>query len=550
MRGQTRQTFPAPEAGPPLRRARWALVIVALLEVGLFAQHHWDQWRHGLLHRGAPQTRTGEGLVITSDGLGYYAWLRSALVDHDWSFANEFDEHNPRRCGLPTAVMQTPAGRRGNPWPVGPACVWAVAVVPGHFLVQGLQALGLPWPADGYSLPYQLLVGLTTLAAALLGVALLFGICRRYARPERAALATACLVLGTTVVYYSSVEVTMAHGLGTVALAGLAVYWLSTYGSDRPGRWLRVGLLIGVAALMRHQLATFAVLPAGEALLAALARPRSLGRSAVNLGIAAAGTVLAFLPQMVAWRCVYGSWLATPIPLASNWLRPALWEVLGSQDRSLFYWTPLSLLACLGFLCLGGPRRPAGERGEPGALATGGSRRPLPPVADAPGSPPQTTPGVPNPARAPLALLAVGFVVHVYALASIRGIGVFLGSAYGFRQLTETMVVLAPGLALLLDRAGPCAYRLLGLLGGGLMGWNLVLIGQYCNLLLPADAGAAPALLLKNVLVLVHHRPLQLAGLIAGPLVLTYLLGRPEPPGLPAAEVCDVPHRGLRRDAA
>ena len=262
---------------------------------------------------------------------------------------------------MPQAEWRTDLDRRANPFSVGPACVWSLVVVPGHWLVQGLQPFGLPWPADGYSLPYQLLVAAASLSAAVVGLGFLFAICRRFARPVPAALATALMTLGTTLVYYNAVEISMAHGLGAAALAALVWYWLKTYGSARPVRWLLVGVLLGAAALMRWQLTAAAVLPAGEALLTAWrAREAGLrrigGGPLLQLGLAAVGAAAAFSPQMVAWRWVFGHWLTSPMPLAHNWLQPSLWEVLGSSNRSLFYWTPLSLAACVGFLAW---RRPA-----------------------------------------------------------------------------------------------------------------------------------------------------------------------------------------------
>jgi hypothetical protein len=482
----------------PAARVRWALVVVALFEVGLFALQSWEQWRHGLLRVGTPQTLAGEGLVIRGDGLGYYAWLRSLLIDGDWSFANDFDAHNPLHPGAAVPRRRTELGCRGNPWSVGPACVWAVTVVPGHLAVRGLQGCGLPWAADGYSLPYQLLVGVTSLLVSLGGLVLVYGICRQHARPVPAALAASLLTLGTTIVYYSSVEVSMAHGIGTAALAGLVWYWLRTYGSPRAWRWLLVGAFVGAVALIRWQLATFALLPAGEALLACrqawCARPwRVPVRPALLLGLGGLAAAVMFLPQMVAWRCVYGHWLVSPMRLSHNWLSPGLWDVLGSQNRSLFYWTPISLLACLGYLWW--RRRPESAESAGGA---------------------------------PLALLVGAFVVQVYVLASIRGTGVFLGSAYGFRQLTEALVALAPGLALLLDRAGPRLYRGLCVVGCVLAAWNLLLICEYRYLLIPADAGAPLARLLGNLPRLAHGKPVIVIAQLAAAVLLGVLLSRRE----------------------
>ena len=480
----------------PAERVRWALVVVALLEVGLFALQSWEEWSHGLRRVGTPQTLAGEGLVIRGDGLGYYAWLRSLLIDGDWSFDNEFDEHNPLHEGAPRAGAVTPIGRRANRWSVGPACVWAVTVVPGHLVVKGLQRFGFPWAADGYTLPYQLLVGWTSLLVSLGGLVLVYRICRHWARPVPAALAAALLTLGSTIVYYNSVEVSMAHGLGTAALAALVWYWLESYGSERAVRWLLVGALVGAVVLIRWQLATFALLPAGEALLACWAAcraraPRALWRPLLLLTLAGLAAAAAFTPQLVAWHCVYGHWLQPPLRLAHHWLYPRLWEVLGSENRSLFYWTPITLLACVGyFWALRPGRGPAGAAG------------------------------------APLALLAVSFVVQVYALASIRGVGVFLGSAYGFRQLTEALVVLAPGLALLLDRAGPRLYAWLCVVGCVLVVWNLLLICEYRYLLIPVNTGAPLGRLLGSLPHLVHGKPFILVAQLAVPLLLWALLRR------------------------
>jgi hypothetical protein len=473
---------PDPSRLEQTRRAHRALILVALIEVSLFALYHWDQWNRVLRPKGTQQTLNGEGLVITGDGLGYYAWLRSLLIDGDWSFDNEFDEHNPLGEGVLPQEWRTELGLRFNMWSVGPACVWSLAVVPGHLLVQALQGSAFPWPADGYSLPYQLLVGGTSLSFSLLGLVLLYGICRLYARPVPAALAAALLTLGTTIIYYSSVEVTMAHGLGTTALAALVFYWLKSYGSTRPGRWFLVGLLMGLATLMRWQLASFAILLVGESLLTWWsARRGQPGRLLLCLGSASLGALLALSPQLVAWHFVYGHWLLSPMPLAHNWLSPSLWEVLGGQNRSLFYWTPLTALACAGFL-----------------YAVRPVRCPADSTCDAPG---------PEASTEPLVLLAVAFAIQVYLLASIRGTGVFLGSAYGFRQLTETIVILGPGLALWLDRAGPRTYRWLCMLGCVLALWNLLLVSQYCYYLIPVDSGASPGHLLANLIPLVQRKP-------------------------------------------
>jgi predicted esterase len=446
----------------PLPNIRLLLVLalVAAVELGLFAECHYLRWQQYVRPLNQPPEVIGEGLVIHNNGLGYYAWLRSLLIDHDWDFDNEFDEHAVPGEYVPPPTYRTESGRRANQWSVGPACVWAWTIVPGHLL---LRISGLPWEPNGYSLPYQILVGITSLLVSWTGLLLLYGVCKHYARPQRAALAVALTTLGSTIVYYGAVEVTMAHGIGTAVLTALIWYWQKTYGSVQPRRWLVVGVLVGATALIRWQLATFALLPVGEVLLSGRRGENNFRKLAVGLTLAALGALLAFLPQMIAWRYVYGHWLASPVPqVAHHWLHPSLWQTLFSQDRSLFYWTPISLLACAGAV----------------ALAF-------------------------RPKQGPAWVLLAAFALQVYVLASMWGkgeflphignhAGAFLAQAYGMRHLTESLVALAPGLAFLLERASGWRFRLIAGLSFVLVFWNLLLVLQYTYGLIPPDAGLGP----------------------------------------------------------
>jgi hypothetical protein len=516
---------------------RWILAVVALVYLILFVGFHRERHR-ALAAREDPRTRGGEGLVIRCDGHGYYAWLRSALIDGDWSFDNEFDEHNPVGDYVTPPEPRTALGLRPNQWSVGPALLWALTVLPGHVVISGLEGLGAPWPADGYSLPYQLLVGITTLAVSLLGVVLLYASCRRYAGPVASALATAFLTLGSGIVYYGAIEVTMAHSVGPAVVAGLIWYWLTTYGSRRAGRWLLVGILVGAAGLMRWQLVTFAVLPAGECLLSLRRGER---RGAVErLALAAAGAVLAFLPQVIAWQAVYGQPLVRPIAVAHNWNRPDFARVLLDQDRGLFYWTPITLLACLGFLCVWGraslPARSASKGGPLLALRAGevearSASKGRPSLARR------------APVREALALLFAAFALQVYVMASLWGEAVQLGVSYGLRHFTETVVALGPGLALLLGRATRRRFLLLCGLGCLLVLWNLLLIAQYRYGWIPAAAGAAPQELLGNVPGLVARKRLLLVGqVLLGPLLLWLLARRAAKQGQDVLPHPAIPH--------
>src|SRR5687768_17788273 len=64
---------------------------------------------------------------LRGDGNGYYAWLRSPLIDRDVNFGNEY-LHADRafkdgfidEAGNPTAEMRTVTGKVENQWSTGP----------------------------------------------------------------------------------------------------------------------------------------------------------------------------------------------------------------------------------------------------------------------------------------------------------------------------------------------------------------------------------------------------------------------------------------------
>ena len=77
MKGFTSRLF------RPGVRHYWAIAVVALFQIYLFCGYHYERWYKSMVPLNSPRARTGEGFIIRCDGLGYYAWLRSLVIDGD-----------------------------------------------------------------------------------------------------------------------------------------------------------------------------------------------------------------------------------------------------------------------------------------------------------------------------------------------------------------------------------------------------------------------------------------------------------------------------------
>jgi hypothetical protein len=287
---------------------------------------------------------------LRADSASYYAYLRSAAFDRDLDFANEWQHWGYAEMPI------TPTGRRFNQHTVGPAILWSPFFALSHAYVK-LGASG--YEADGYSVPYLRSSALGTMTAALIGAWLLGAMLATRVSARAAAVAVVGAVVVSPVAFYLFVVPGMAHGL-TFALAA-ALVWAVDRVLVAPTlrRWVVVGALTGALGLVRLQAGAVALLP----LIVGIVQ---LAKRGVDWRAPVAGALtalLAFSPQFLVWKVLYGSFFKLPAgPGTRSWgpglgffdpRSPRALDVLLSADHGLFTWTPAVLLGLAGlFLVL------------------------------------------------------------------------------------------------------------------------------------------------------------------------------------------------------
>ena len=115
---------------------------------------------------------------VRGDGNGYYAYVRSVILDGDLNFENEYARADPKFRENLFKRRITPRGYLDNPWAPGSAVLWAPFFLAGHAIATAGNALGLAVPLDGFSPPYRwaVAVGTATFADPLAPIKVLEGL--------------------------------------------------------------------------------------------------------------------------------------------------------------------------------------------------------------------------------------------------------------------------------------------------------------------------------------------------------------------------------------
>ncbi len=272
------------------------------------------------------------GKTVYGDGIYYYSWLRSTVVDGDINFANEY-------AGFGATQQLTTKGLLGNIYSVGPAMLWLPQFLLTHRLLND----------TGFTLPYQLTVGLTSVLYALVGLLLLHQTLAKLFSKTIARLTTLAIAFATNVFFYGSLDTVNSHALSFFA-ASLFVALIT----NRKTSPLTLGANVGLLALIRPQDALFGLL----VLPFVIARIRQLAETRQSLRLLA-GFLLAFLPQLLAWQLLYGKFWVSPYldrGYGFNFLQPHLLDVLFSPRSGLLLWTPIVAIALAGFFLKGFPK--------------------------------------------------------------------------------------------------------------------------------------------------------------------------------------------------
>jgi len=318
---------------------------------------------------------------VRGDGVGYYAYARAILIQHNLDFRSDWEHANQsfRMVKLDGEGQVKPqeytrTGYINNHFAMGSAILWMPFLMAAHVGVVLYNLAGGHVAADGFSAPYLTAMALGTATCAFAGLFLAYRLARNHFGERWALLATLGIWFASPLPIYMYFNPSYSHAASIFSVALFLFYWDRTRENRSGLQWLGLGICGGLMMDVYYPNAIFMLCPLIESLVKYWnsLREKPWDRAAFlrlfwfDLEFCA-GVAIGSMPSMIVHRIMFGSILSLGDYQedAWRWSAPWRWDVLFSSDHGLLSWTPILCLAIMGLFMWGkatGGRKPAGQR--------------------------------------------------------------------------------------------------------------------------------------------------------------------------------------------
>lgn len=303
---------------------------------------------------------------VRGDGVGYYAFARAPLIEHNLDFTHDyqsanisFREAHVDENGQPKSEFRTHTGYLDNHFTVGPAMLWSPFLLVAHGGVLLARALGAKIPSDGFSAPYRYSMAFGTAFYGFLALLLSFRLAGKYVGLVWSFIATLAIWWASSLPVYMYFNPSWSHAHSGFICGLFLWYWDATLEHRSLAQWLFLGVIVGlmldvyyvnlmvVSALAVEAVGQYAhILGSGRSSSSSLLQ---LSTRHILFGFV---VIVVMIPTFVSRWIVYGGPFETGYLSIRDflWRSPVFFSVLFSSNHGLLSWTPLLGLAILGLL--------------------------------------------------------------------------------------------------------------------------------------------------------------------------------------------------------
>jgi hypothetical protein len=301
---------------------------------------------------------------VRGDGVGYYAFARAILIEHqldfepDWQNANSsfrMGRIDPEGRVRPEEYTST--GHLDNHFSIGPAILWSPFLLVAEAAVKIDHAFGGNVVENGFSFPYIAAMALGTAFYGFLGLFLSFRLARKYLAERWAFWGTIGIWFASSLPVYMYFNPSWSHAHSAFVVALFFWYWDRTRGGRTWVQWLILGAISGLMLDVYYVNGVLLLVPLIESLDGYWRGIRErhmddVGRLFLQNLLFSFTICIAFLPTLISKRIIYGNYLDFGYHKLWSWGSPAILKVAFASEHGLFSWTPIILLSVIGLVLL------------------------------------------------------------------------------------------------------------------------------------------------------------------------------------------------------
>lgn len=369
-------------------------------------------------------------IIPKHDPTYYYSYVRSAVIDEDLNLKDEYKHFKINNYAV------SPVGLPVNTYTIGfPLLVLPFYAIT-HGVITGLDDLGFKIRARGYGIPYQIAFCIGSIIYAFIGLNLCFSFLKNHFTEFISFISVIVVIFTTNLFYYIAAEPFMSHACSFFSVALFLYLWDKSTSGGNLSYCFWLGVAAGLMISVRQQNAAFVAVPLigyfwnrGSVRVPDVLKTVTLAVSGLGLGL---------LPQFLAWKEMFGSWLVYSYGQQSFIYKfdPKVLQVLFSSRHGLLSWHPILIVCLMGLLF---------------------SKRKFPRI------------GV---------LFIIGFLLQLYINSSWWCW--WLGNSFGNRGFVSCSLVFSFGLAYILSRGVVKINSWRFIASSAILGlWNLLLAVSY-----------------------------------------------------------------------
>ena len=323
----------------------WSL-LVSILGIFFWGVLYYPKWK-----------QSATEATISHDVSGYYLYLPATLIYKDLKKVEFLDDvlQKYKPSPHPSQVLEHKAsGNKVMKYSMGQALHFLPGFIVGHIIAE----LHPAYEADGFSKPYQYAIGISMFFYCLIGIYILSKILTEYFSPFASSVALVSIVLASNYLEYGGITNAMTHNTLFTNYCLLIYFTIKYYNSQKLKYATLIGIILGLNILTRPTEIIGILIPIlwgvnpikGKSFSDRISFLIEQKKAVLLAGLT---TISIGSLQIIYWYFVSGDWIVySYADQGFSWLRPHVFSALTSYKTGWLIYSPVMVLAILGFLFL------------------------------------------------------------------------------------------------------------------------------------------------------------------------------------------------------